>query len=628
MATQRDLVAAFAASRGWTLDANYIFADDGITGALFAERPGLQSLLAATRTTPVPFSKLIVVEQSRLGRDQIDTMVLIRDIEEAGVEIWSTRDGRRITLSDDTSKLLASLEGWRDESERKKTAMRVRDAAKTRFERGYVVGGRVYGYKNERLPGVKGAARLIVNGGHAKVVRRIFRMAADGLGLSRIAQQLNAEGVAGPQRLSDVEVERLRVEGKPVPMNKWSISGVREVLHRDLYRGVVTFGKLRRTGPKTRVKLPKDQWQTRQNESLRIIDQDLWDAAHARIAATTNSFLRAADGSGRMVGHAEAILNRYLLSGLLACGADSDAPGRKPFCGSPLIATTRGRKRVPSYICAGHREKGKTFCTNQTGVPMAELHKAVITALKVTFSDEKFEQYLHDQAADTEQIAGRRAERENLLQTIPKLAAAEAKLAKAIAVSEDMDALVAELKATQQERRQAEARVADLEGYERDLREQQEQVERLRRVWSGWAAALDAGVPTARQILKKILVGRIYVRPVSPGAWRFAGISRYDGALRGGLGRTGTDVLPGFGPRYDDFCQLMLHLLAEPKSAWEWAPDPGRESSLQGLCLERRTRAIAGGSDAGDQTGRVSSGPHVNRPRGRGRWSRGGCRGV
>lgn len=140
VATQRDLVATFAAARGWT-----IFADDGITGALFAERPGLQALLAATRTTPVPFSKLIVVEQSRLGRDQIDTMVLIRDIEEAGVEIWSTRDGRRITLSDDTSKLLASLEGWRDESERKKTATRVRDAAKTRFERGYVVGGRVYG---------------------------------------------------------------------------------------------------------------------------------------------------------------------------------------------------------------------------------------------------------------------------------------------------------------------------------------------------------------------------------------------------------------------------------------------------------------------------------------------------
>ena len=41
-----------------------------------------------------------------------------------------------------------------------------------------------------------------------------------------------------------------------------------------------------------------------------------------------------------------------------------------------------------------------------------------------------------------------------------------------------MDALVAELKATQQERREAEARLADPEGYERDLRDQ-EQVERL-----------------------------------------------------------------------------------------------------------------------------------------------------
>jgi hypothetical protein len=125
----------------------------------------------------------------------------------------------------------------------------------------YVVGGRVYGYKNERLPGVKGAARLKVAEEQAGIVRRIFRMAADGLGLSRIARQLNAEGVAGPQRLRDAEVERLRAEGKPVPVNQWSVSGAREILHRDLYRGLVTFGKVRRTGPKTRVKLARDQWQ-------------------------------------------------------------------------------------------------------------------------------------------------------------------------------------------------------------------------------------------------------------------------------------------------------------------------------------------------------------------------------
>jgi DNA invertase Pin-like site-specific DNA recombinase len=34
--TQRDLIAAFAASHGWALDERYLFSDDGITGALFA----------------------------------------------------------------------------------------------------------------------------------------------------------------------------------------------------------------------------------------------------------------------------------------------------------------------------------------------------------------------------------------------------------------------------------------------------------------------------------------------------------------------------------------------------------------------------------------------------------------
>jgi hypothetical protein len=123
-------------------------------------------------------------------------------------------------------------------------------------------------------------------------------------------------------------------------------------------------------------------------------------------------------------------------------------------------------------------------------------------------------------------------------------------------------------------------------------------------------------VPTARQILKKILVGRIYVRPTGPGAWRFAGISRYDGALRGGLGRkAAADVLPGYGPRYDDFCPLMLHLLAEPNGRAA-APDRSLRESLIGLCTERRpARTIVGGSDAEGASRPVGSarGPRPNR---------------
>jgi hypothetical protein len=83
------------------------------------------------------------------------------------------------------------------------------------------------------------------------------------------------------------------VDGKPVPVNPWSVSGLREVLHRDLFQGVVTFGKVRRTGPESRVKVPKDQWQRRTDETLPIVDQDLWAAAHAQTAAASLAFLRS-----------------------------------------------------------------------------------------------------------------------------------------------------------------------------------------------------------------------------------------------------------------------------------------------------------------------------------------------
>ena len=44
-------------------------------------------------------------------------------------------------------------------------------------------------------------------------------------------------------------------------------------------------------------------------------------------------------------------------------------------------------------------------------------------------------------------------------------------------------------------------------------------------------------------------------------------------------GAAPTEVLPGYGLRYDDFCQLMLHLLAGPNGTAE-APEANRRESL------------------------------------------------
>jgi hypothetical protein len=68
-----------------------------------------------------------------------------------------------------------------------------------------VTGGKVYGYDNVRAstPGPGGGphrspARRVINLAQGAVVRRIFEWSAEGLRITRIARQLNAEGVPLP----------------------------------------------------------------------------------------------------------------------------------------------------------------------------------------------------------------------------------------------------------------------------------------------------------------------------------------------------------------------------------------------------------------------------------------------
>jgi site-specific DNA recombinase len=58
---------AYATRKGWTVADEYVFADDGISGAEFLKRPGFLALMNALRPRP-RFQVLITMEQSRLGR--------------------------------------------------------------------------------------------------------------------------------------------------------------------------------------------------------------------------------------------------------------------------------------------------------------------------------------------------------------------------------------------------------------------------------------------------------------------------------------------------------------------------------------------------------------------------------
>src|SRR5688500_6002849 len=68
---------AFAAERGWTVADDHVYVDDGISGAEFATRPGFVRLMAALKPR-APFDVLIMSEESRLGREQIEVAYALK----------------------------------------------------------------------------------------------------------------------------------------------------------------------------------------------------------------------------------------------------------------------------------------------------------------------------------------------------------------------------------------------------------------------------------------------------------------------------------------------------------------------------------------------------------------------
>jgi site-specific DNA recombinase len=198
---QIDHARAYAATKGWTIAEAHVYVDDGISGAEFAKRPGLVQLINALSPRP-PFQVLVMSEESRLGREQIETAYLLKQLITARVRVFYYLEDRERTLDSPTEKLLLSVATFADEMERVKARARTRDAMVRKARAGHVAAGRKYGYDNVAVTGPDGTRSHVdrrINEAEAAIVRRILELAAAGYGFRRIAHALNAEAALAPR---------------------------------------------------------------------------------------------------------------------------------------------------------------------------------------------------------------------------------------------------------------------------------------------------------------------------------------------------------------------------------------------------------------------------------------------
>jgi site-specific DNA recombinase len=338
----------FIASQGWTVAGEFL--EDAVSRAEFKKRPALIKMMLAADAKA--FDVIVTRDETRLGGDGPRTTLLIQDMLDAGVRLFFYASGEEVALDNATARFLVSVRNFASELEREKIASRTREHLQTKARRGYVAGGRCYGYDNiEIRDGTEGRRTRVeyaVNAEQAAIVREIFEWYAAGWGLKKIVKDLNARKVPPPSA------------GKR-GTGSWSPSAVHAMLRRDRYRGVLTWGRLAKgykKGTKVRTVRPAKEWLHVDAPHLAIIDAALW----------TNVQARFRPGTTRAKGGRPAT---HLLSGS-RCGV----------CGGPIAANNVGVAHgARMYLCQYHRVRGPEVCPSSLRRPVEAVDTAVVNYL-------------------------------------------------------------------------------------------------------------------------------------------------------------------------------------------------------------------------------------------------------
>ena len=327
------------------------FQDDGVSGVHF-ERPGWKQLLNEVEAGNV--ATVICKDLSRIGRNYLMvgyyTEMLFKNKGVRFIAI-SNRIDSAVDGSDEYAPFINLMSEWhsRDTSRKLKTAYQVKNSG------GLPTTNRaIYGYR--KSPDNKN--KWIIDDEAAAVVRRIFQMFLDGIGLTGIAKILTEEKIDKPSRYFAKHLPGRTLAGRIIPERLcWNDTTVVTILDKPEYAGhTVNFRSFNNSyKDKQRRDKPKDEWQIIQNTHEAIVSQETFDAVQRRRLENKRIF----------VSHGAP----NPLSGILFC-ADCGAVMHNARQPKPFPFQRNGKvymhKGADSYTCSTYeltRETDQKKCT-------------------------------------------------------------------------------------------------------------------------------------------------------------------------------------------------------------------------------------------------------------------------
>jgi site-specific DNA recombinase len=362
---------------GWKVVARY--KDEAVSGAK-ADRPGYVALMEAAKCRE--FDVIVVEEVSRLWRDQEEQWRAVKRLEYWGAHIIGCNDGIDTRAG---YGLLLGIRGALNEEARREIGKRTHRGLQGVALNGHNAGGRSYGYRHVAVEDPKRkdhlgrplvvAVKREIDPEQARQVRRIFEWFIEGYSPRQIADNLNALCVPPPSASWKRRIRQSR---------GWSGSAIYGDLKRGfgilcnpLYAGMYIWNRTRRlVDPDTKSRKhqprPESEWVVTEAPELRIVSQELWDAAQSCLQAQ-----RARTKTLQEALHKNARSGRgpkYLLSGLLKCGT----------CGGNFIIIN-----ATDYGCGTHKDRGPHICNNSLKVSRQLVEKLLLESVKNDlFTDE------------------------------------------------------------------------------------------------------------------------------------------------------------------------------------------------------------------------------------------------
>jgi site-specific DNA recombinase len=222
IASQTAALTEYAQKNGYSVPAEWVFQDEGYSGALLV-RPGLERL--RDLATEGQIAAVLVYAPDRLSRKYAYQVLLSEELSRCGVELIFLKAPAGATPED---QLLVQFQGMIAEYERAQIAERCRRGKKHMAHQGgvNVLSGAPYGYRYVKKSETSAAFYEVVET-EAKVVRMVFE--------SYTQQRLSINAIA--RLLNERQIATRTGKGR------WERSTVWGMLRNPAYRGTACYGK-------------------------------------------------------------------------------------------------------------------------------------------------------------------------------------------------------------------------------------------------------------------------------------------------------------------------------------------------------------------------------------------------